>query len=206
MNFDLFYASKTNYFTQSHSGGLANFLSEKNIEPCKAVDIGAGEGRNSLYLANLGYDVIAIEPSKIGAQKILDASEVYNLDVSIINTDFLTASEGLYRIGLVIAITSLDHMEYSYLCKSIIKIKQMLCIGGYVYITVFTEEDPGYMGVQKDIESECSTFIKHYFHRDELKKFFSDFEILEYSEYVKEDSSHGDLHVHGMAKLVAKKL
>ena len=76
--------------------------------------------------------------------------------------------------------------------------------GGYVYILVFTEDDPGF---KKDIEnaSECSLFIKHYFKKGELRNFFSDFEILEYSEYIKKDTTHGPIHYHGKAKLFARK-
>jgi SAM-dependent methyltransferase len=34
-----------------------------------AVDIGAGEGRNALFLASLGLDVLAVDQSEIGMQK-----------------------------------------------------------------------------------------------------------------------------------------
>jgi SAM-dependent methyltransferase len=35
----------------------------------RALDIGAGEGRNALYLASLGLDVLAVDQSDIGMQK-----------------------------------------------------------------------------------------------------------------------------------------
>lgn len=34
-----------------------------------ALDIGAGEGRNALYLASLGFDVLAIDQSVVGMEK-----------------------------------------------------------------------------------------------------------------------------------------
>jgi SAM-dependent methyltransferase len=34
-----------------------------------ALDIGAGEGRNALFLASLGLDVLAVDQSKVGLQK-----------------------------------------------------------------------------------------------------------------------------------------
>ena len=36
-----------------------------------ALDIGAGEGRNALFLASLGLDVLAIDQSEVGMQKAL---------------------------------------------------------------------------------------------------------------------------------------
>jgi 2-polyprenyl-3-methyl-5-hydroxy-6-metoxy-1,4-benzoquinol methylase len=35
----------------------------------RALDIGAGEGRNALYLASLGFDVLAIDQSLVGMEK-----------------------------------------------------------------------------------------------------------------------------------------
>lgn len=35
----------------------------------QALDIGAGEGRNALFLASLGLDVLAVDQSEIGMQK-----------------------------------------------------------------------------------------------------------------------------------------
>src|SRR5437868_63733 len=35
----------------------------------KALDLGAGEGRNALFLASLGLDVLAVDQSAVGMQK-----------------------------------------------------------------------------------------------------------------------------------------
>ena len=204
MNFDQFYKNQATYFSQEHSGGMEECLNKYRVEPCRAVDIGAGEGRNSLFLASVGFDVTAIEPSVVGATKITARASDAKLHVDVINNDFIAAAANLRDIGFVVALTSLEHMEYDYLCKAVDEIKRILAPGGYVYIMVFTEDDPGY---RKDVEnaSECALFIKHYFKKGELKSFFSDFEILEYSEYTKEDITHGPVHYHGKAKLFGRK-
>lgn len=204
MNFDKFYSKQTTYFSQNHSGGMEDCLKKFNVEPCKAVDIGAGEGRNSLFLASLGFKVTAIEPSIVGANKITSRANETNLQLQVINDDFVSVSKSLHDIGFVVALTSLEHMNYDYLCKAVNEIKRILAPGGYVYILVFTEDDPGFT---KDLDhaSECSCLIKYYFKKGELKEFFADFEILEYSEYKKEDNTHGPVHYHGKAKLFARK-
>lgn len=127
-----------------------------------------------------------------------------NLNIKIYNSDFLSISKRLSNLGFVLALTSLEHMEYDYLNETISEIKNILIPGGYVYALVFTEDDPGF---KKDLNnaSECSLFIKHYFKQNELKEFFSDFDILEYTEYVKKDITHGPAHYHGKAKLFARK-
>lgn len=204
MNFDNFYLKEEKYFSTQHSGGMENAIKKYSIAPCKAIDIGAGEGRNSLYLSEIGFDVIAIEPSEVGAKKILQQSKDKNSDISVYQTDFLSVAPKLSNVGFVVSLTALEHMEYDYMLKSILVIKQIMQPGGYIYIVAFTEDDPGFKKDSKNA-SECAMFIKHYFKKDELRNLFSDFDVLEYSEYMKEDSTHGPLHYHGKAKLVARK-
>ena len=204
MKFDDFFSKKPLYFSQDHSGGMEECLIRYNVTPCSALDLGAGEGRNSLYLSSRGFSVTAIEPSSVGAKKIRERAKENSLDINIINQDFLSAAQELKNIGFVVALTSLEHMEYDYLSQTIERIKEIMTPGGYIYIVVFTEDDPGFY---KDFDnaSECSLFIKHYFKKNELRDFFSDFAILEYSEYKKEDTTHGPVHYHGKAKLFARK-
>lgn len=204
MNFNNFYSKTDKYFSTNHSDGMEFAIKKYSITPCKALDIGAGEGRNSLYLAEIGFDVIAVEPSDIGAKKIIQQSTEKGLDIYVYQTDFLSVAKNISNVGFVVLLTVLEHMEYNYMLQTISKIKQSMQSGGYIYIVAFTEDDPGF---KKDIKnaSECSMFIRHYFKKGELFDLFSDFEILEYSEYVKEDDSHGPLHYHGKAKLIAKK-
>lgn len=205
MNFDNFYIKQKHYFGQNHSDGMVKFLTEYAVCPCLAVDLGAGEGRNSLYLSKLGFDVISIEPSKVGAQKIIEQSEENNFKIKVFNSDFLSCSNELKDVGFLVALTSLEHMEYNYMLEAVKTIKQILRVGGYVYIMVFTEEDPAFKQ-QMEMASECANFVQHYFKKNELRDLFSDFEILHYSEYIKEDTAHGPVHYHGKAKLFAKRV
>ena len=204
MNFDEFYSIPHTYFSQDHSVGMEECLKKYNVLPCRAIDVGAGEGRNSLYLASLGFDVYAIEPSEVGANKISQRSNAQGIKVSVLNTDILNTTKDLKDIGFAVALTSLEHMYHDDLLKAVKEIKRVLKPGGYVYALVFTEEDPGY---KQDLQnaSECALFIKHYFKKGELRELFSDFNILEYSEYMKIDESHGPVHYHGKAKLFAQK-
>ena len=204
MKFDEVYLSKEVYFCPEHSGGMEECLKNFHVEPCEALDIGAGEGRNSLYLTANGFKVAAVEPSLVGARKIQENAKKHGLDISVINSDFLMASAAMSNKGFVVALTSLEHMDYEYLCESIEEIKRLLAPGGYFYAIVFTEEDPGFMRDCANA-SECAMFVRHYFKKNELRRFFSDFEILVYKEYVKEDNTHGYAHYHGKAKIFARK-
>ena len=204
MDFNYFYSNFDYYFSKRHSEGMEECIKKYSVKPCEALDIGAGEGRNSIFLSRLGFKVTAIEPSFVGAKKINDLSRKNGDSIKVINSDFLSASSKLSDLGFVVALTSLEHMKYRYLCKTINRIKKAMRKGGYIYIIAFTEEDPGFFHDTNNA-SECSLFIKHYFKKDELRNLFSDFEILEYAEYKKIDTTHGPEHYHGKAKLFARK-
>ena len=204
MDFDYFYSKQKSYFGESPSDGLVAMLKEYDVNIGKALDIGAGEGRNSIYLAQLGFNVTSIEPTKDGSNKIIDKTNKLNLKINVLNCDYLTDSSN-EKYDFIIAGTSLDHMEKKYLDKAIEKLKESLNLGGLVYIVVFTQDDPGYLK-HIDNASECSDFIKHYFSKNELKEYFKEFDILYYDEYIKPDNSHGKPHVHGKAKLIARKI
>lgn len=202
--FDDFYGRKENYFSTKQSDGMQAMIEKYNVKPCKALDIGAGEGRNAIYLSKIGFDVVAVEPSVEGCKKIDAKARELNLNIDVQNKDFLSLKVK-DKFNFILASTSLEHMEYEYLQEAIQKIKNSLNVGGYIYIVVFTEKDPGF---KKDIQnaSECAMFIKHYFKENELKNYFSDFEIIYYNEYLKEDLTHGKPHYHGKAKIFARKI
>ena len=189
MDFDYFYSKQKSYFGEEPSDGLVAMLKQYQVNIGKALDIGAGEGRNSVYLAGLGFDVTSIEPTKDGSNKIIEKSNQLDLNINVLNCDYL--SENLN--------------EKDYLDKAVEKLKGSLNKGGLVYIVVFTQDDPGYLK-QLDNASECSDFIKHYFSKNELRDYFKEFDILYYNEYIKPDNSHGKPHVHGKAKLIARKI
>lgn len=204
MDFDYFYSKQKSYFGEEPSDGLVAMLKQYQVNIGKALDIGAGEGRNSVYLAGLGFDVTSIEPTKDGSNKIIEKSNQLDLNINVLNCDYL--SENLNeKYDFIIAGTSLDHMEKDYLDKAVEKLQGSLKKDGLVYIVVFTQDDPGYLK-QLDNASECSDFIKHYFSKNELKDYFKEFDILYYNEYIKPDNSHGKPHVHGKAKLIARKI
>lgn len=59
------------------------------LPPGRALDLGAGEGADSIRLARMGYDVTAVEISCVGAEKIgkfaSDAGVPVNVDVADIS-------------------------------------------------------------------------------------------------------------------------
>lgn len=62
-------------------------LSGSGSGPGRALDIGAGEGSDSIRLALLGYEVNAVEVSPVGAKKIECFAEQAGVEVHVIAVD-----------------------------------------------------------------------------------------------------------------------
>jgi len=72
---ELVYGAAPNEFL----AGLAGQLPRSG----HALDIGAGEGRNALFLASLGLDVLAVDQSEVGMQKALRLANERKLSLRV---------------------------------------------------------------------------------------------------------------------------
>jgi len=201
--FQNLYARDASYYGLP-SDGLVSAIENFPIQCGAALDIGAGEGRNSIYLAHQGFEVCAIEPAASGAQRISGYSKKYGLHIHVVNDTFVNAELGAGAFNLVVSVTSLDHMPEDSIADACLKIVNVLSSSGLLYAIVFTSDDPGAKG---DIEhsSECAKLVTHYFRHGELRDRFDNLDILYYAEYLKDDLSHGKPHKHGKAKIIARK-
>ena len=56
----------------------------------RVLDLGCGQGRDSLILAKLGYDVTGVDSSKVGINQMLQKAKKLNLKVTGIVADIFT--------------------------------------------------------------------------------------------------------------------
>lgn len=82
------YQSEEYLFGKEPSPFLKHQISA--LKKSKAIDIGAGEGRNSVFLAEQGFEVEAIDCSSKGVEKIgrLAAAKKVNVTAKVQNLDF----------------------------------------------------------------------------------------------------------------------
>ena len=62
------YAATDRVFRAVPNEMLAELVSA--VSPGSAIDLGAGEGRNSLWLAGQGWSVTAVDASQVGLEKL----------------------------------------------------------------------------------------------------------------------------------------
>lgn len=73
-----------------------------SLEPGSAVDLGAGEGRNALWLASLGWEVTAVDFSSVGLATGASRAKSLGLDIEWVTAD-ATAFIAADQVDLVVA-------------------------------------------------------------------------------------------------------
>jgi 2-polyprenyl-3-methyl-5-hydroxy-6-metoxy-1,4-benzoquinol methylase len=135
-----------------------------NIQPGKALFIGEGEGRNSVYAASLGWDVDAIDVSEVGKQKAekLSAERNVKINYKISNAFDFTYLQNTYDAVVLIYFHVENEKRDEYYKQIISSIKP----GGNIILLVYDEEHiknnsngPQNINMLYTLENIAETFI-----------------------------------------------
>lgn len=209
---DKFYSEEDGYL-ETPDDILINLVRKQELK--KAIDIGAGNGRHTIYLATKNIEVKAIDISEKGLSKIESWSKKNNLPVE---TVAISAIDYNFEVGIYdLAISTgsaLNFFKKEDSVKIIKEIQNSVKVGGYVYITLSTIHDSAYQKhLQRANEVEDYTFysadIGAYmtgYKENELRDLFYKFDILEYKEENILDDGHGEPHYHHTAVVLARRM
>lgn len=213
--FNQAYNSTEMYYGWETRTEFNDFVSQMNYSMATALDIGCGEGRYAIYLAERGFVVTAVDVTRVGLDKLCEIASEKKLNIVCKFQDLREFDFRSNEYDIIVAATILDHLEQLTRQRVISGIKKALKPGGAVYVNVFTVEDPGYQRRIKGDKtyiapgtygvSDCESCVEHFYQLGELKNEFSDLEIVYYAETLEPDLSHGTPHHHGWANLIARK-
>ncbi|EMI16469.1 methyltransferase type 11 [Rhodopirellula maiorica SM1] len=194
------------------SAALAAYL-QQVPRSGKALDLGAGAGRDTVALAKAGYDVLAVDLSHRGLQRIEQrakaaktAGKVQTLAVDVRE---VLMPENTY--DAIVATTVLDHIPLRDAVMLWDRMAKSLTETGILYVQVHTTEDPGSdqsPGRESDAPvSETAGAVINYFPPNQLALWAANpksrLRILRYEECLEWDYTHGPEHLHGKAILLA---
>ena len=108
------------------------------------LDVGAGQGRNALYLARLGYRVDTLEPSAAGAAQIAAAAARVGLTIGLINQRFEDFKPPGHSYGTALVLGLIPDLTRSQVAALLVRTGQWLAPGGLAFLTGFTTEDPSF--------------------------------------------------------------
>jgi 2-polyprenyl-3-methyl-5-hydroxy-6-metoxy-1,4-benzoquinol methylase len=126
---------QTDHFGSPYPALISFF---KNYEPKGTVlDLGCGQGRNSIPLARMGYSVIGVDISKLGISQMLSISEKEGLEIQGIVSDMYE-----YIIDGDIDFVLLDSMFHFYKrdkdkeASFLLRVMDELRLGGLLFVIV----------------------------------------------------------------------
>jgi len=210
-SFDEKYASRKLYWGNKPSSLVKNFASL--AQTGRALDLGMGEGRDTLFLARQGFSVTGIDHSEVGIEKCLSRAEKEGLQVNAIIGDVRKFKIARAKYSLIVANSLFQYITKSEAQGVARHIMQGLKKGGVVIASVFTYDDPRYKEFKrKTTELEPGSFLSvngdiySLYDFRELLCFFDPLRLLYYSEYdyLHNHGGRGE-HWHGVAELVARK-
>ena len=158
---------------KTHSGLLT--------EGGKALDIAAGEGRNSVFTATLGFEVVSIDISEIALTKAQRLADEKKVKITILSADLDNNSLPKNEYDLVLCFNFLERKLFP-------EIRKTLKPGGILFYETFNVDYLKYSNFKKEWVLEPN----------ELINVFNDFRILRYRE-VDEDPK-------AFSSLIARKL
>ncbi|MBM3205800.1 methyltransferase domain-containing protein [Candidatus Shapirobacteria bacterium] len=199
------------FYSKQPSRGLKAVL--KYAEKGDALDIGAGTGADSLFLAQNGFRVEAIDKNTEDLKELDFFAKKYKLPIQIKTSDIRKIRLPKEKYSLVVAITSLDFLRLSEIKSIFAKIKISLKKEGIFYFAAFSTKDPSFKISKKAdfkmIEKNTFYFPKikserHYFQEKELRSLLKDFEIIKFEEIYKKHIPKTK-HFHNFFRVIAKK-
>ena len=164
----------------------------------KVLDIGCGEGKDAVYMAQKGYNVSAFDLTENGIRKTIrlasDKGVKINAYVDDINT-FETNEQFdiIYSTGTVQYL--FDENKKAFFDK----LERITKPNGVVYINVFVEKS--FLELPPDWDKE-----EKMWKSGELFTYFMDWKFERIDEIIFEDNSGGVPHFHCMDTIICRKV
>lgn len=184
------------------NGLLLKIIDQINPGTC-FLDLGCGQGRDSLFMLQHNFQVTAVDKSSTGLKSIVDFIELNQLPlakIKLLCQDIANFDIENNKYTVINIFNSLQFLLKSDALRLIKKSQSALLKTGYIVISGFTVDDLFF--------KEAINKNRCFFESQELKKLFSNFKIVFYKEENILDKGHvGDLqpHQHGLVKIIAQK-
>ena len=161
----------------------------RGLKPGKALDVGMGQGRNALFLAQQGWDVTGFDKSEEGVRQALEQAGKLKVHIDARVQNSADFDFGTQRWDLVV----LCYLNFRPLLE---RVRQSLKPGGVVILEYY-HRDTRKMRYLTEERSYAS---------NELLQIFSDFRILHYEDVLaKPDWNFEGEEKHRLVRLMAQK-
>ncbi|RKW07896.1 MAG: SAM-dependent methyltransferase TehB [Streptococcus sp.] len=195
-----FYCEPKDYFPKKYNSNPVHsevLEAMESLSPGKALDLGWGQGRNALFLAQHGFEVTAVDQNEL-ALEILQ---------SIVEQEDLEMTVGLYDINsanlkqsydLIVSTVVLMFLQADRIPAIIRNMQDQTNPGGYnlIVCAMDTEDYP------------CQVPFSFTFKEGELADYYKDWELVKYNEnpgHLHRRDENGNRIALRFATMLAKK-
>lgn len=197
--YDEEYMKEQYYWGLKHSSLAEQIvnLMQNNIQLGKRLlDIGSGEGRDSIYFAKCGFNVDSLELSRPGIEKIKQYSHLAGCEVNILHAnmigyEFNNFYDVIYSMG------SLQFLPPEQRQKHFNKYKRQTRTGGLNAHLVFVEKP--FIKVAPDWQPN-----EFFYTSGDLARYYYDWEIIQCMEQIIDCDSADMPHQHAVNWIIAK--
>ena len=178
----------------------------------EVLDLGIGQGRNSIPLVELGYNVTGVDYST----KCLEICKNNCPKLNLIQSDIRAFPTEKNKYDLISSRCVLHFFHKDDTYKIIKNIKENLKSNGLVYISVFSLEDPKLIRHTNSPNFEIlennifhhtvnDTYVS-FFAKNEILDLFSDFKTISIAEEYCLDLGGDTPHYSGIIKYIGQKI
>ena len=96
----MYFGQDSHVFSQKPNSFLIQMVAERM--PGKALDVGMGQGRNSIYLAQHGWDVIGFDPADAGVRSAQAKAARLGVKINSVVTTFEKFDFGASQWDLIV--------------------------------------------------------------------------------------------------------
>ncbi|MGD8307688.1 MAG: methyltransferase domain-containing protein [Ignavibacteria bacterium] len=212
MSYDKSYGEVKNLFGSDPDKILIDYSDQ--IDKSKPVlDIGAGQGRHTFYLAEKGFKVDAIDPSSVAVEIINKLSIEKNYLITTKHCDFQNFnSNRIYSSVLVFGLIQI--LDWQSINVLIDKIDSWTSTGSIIFVTAWSKKDSSYKKYSsewkkagKNSFSNSDGEFRTYLEENEILKLFKHNTILHHWEGTGKKHKHGNgpIEQHARIELVFKR-
>ncbi|MBQ6508172.1 MAG: class I SAM-dependent methyltransferase [Flexilinea sp.] len=170
--------------------------------PCpemKVLDIGCGEGKDAVYMAQRGYTVAAFDLTVSGIRKTVKLAEERGVRQIKAYVDDINDFESDEFYDIIYSTGTIQYLEKGNIAGFFEKVKRMTKPNGLNYFNVFVEKP--FMELPPDWDRE-----EKMWKSGELFSWYADWKIHLIDEVIFEDNSGGIPHFHCMDSILAEKI
>jgi SAM-dependent methyltransferase len=168
-------------------------------QTARVLAVADGEGRNSVYLAGLGHNVVAMDGSEVGLAKARRLAESRGVNVDFRHADILSWPWSASSFDAILAVF-IQFLGPEDRTRVFDGFRAALCPGGLLLLH-------GYAPRQVDYGTGGPPHRENMYTLPMLNETFGDFEILESRDYdaeIEEGAGHSGMS--GLIDFIARKI